>query len=241
MTNRPLIAINLPIIPPLIRLIPKEVNRLVLHAIRTLLIRLDVPQTVRLVPARGENVKRDLASNGVGEAEVGEGLLELGDHGGADVVLLVVSLVVVALGGGGVTPDGRHVDHAVAEFDEGAALDGDVEVRDVVEDPVFSASASTTPSLCEKRNIDAPLRQRIVLLLPDPPDEARARELLAQSVGSQAVLREAKVEEGGDVDGAAELLLLLDEVGAADETDGDLVAELGEELQHFGLCELEGN
>jgi hypothetical protein len=34
------------------------------------------------------------------------------------------------------------------------------------------------------------------------------------------------------------LLLLLDEIGAADEANGDFVAEFGEELEHLGLDEL---
>jgi hypothetical protein len=134
MSNRPLITINLPIIPARIRLIAKEVNLIIHHATPALLVR-NMLETVRLVPARGEHVKGDLSADGVCEAEVGEGFFERGDHGGADVVLNVVGLVVVALLDRGVAADGGDVDHAIAEFDEGAALDGDVEVGDVVEDP----------------------------------------------------------------------------------------------------------
>jgi len=150
MPNRPLILVNLPVVPTLIRLIPKEMYRLEVDAIRQLLIRLDVTQTVRLVPAGGENVERDLAADGVCEADVWEGLLELGDHGGADVVFLVVDFVFVAFGVGGVAADGGDVDHAVAEFEEGAALDGDVEVGDVVEDPGSSCQLqSLHPQICQ--------------------------------------------------------------------------------------------
>jgi hypothetical protein len=134
MPNRPLITINLPIIATLVRLVPEEVN-LIVHDARPLLLSLDVLQAVRLVPAGGEDVEGDLAADRVGEAVVWEGLFELGDHGCADVVCEVVFLVVVAFFGRGVTPDGGHVDHAVAELDKGAALDGDVEVGDVVQDP----------------------------------------------------------------------------------------------------------
>ncbi|KAI6766758.1 hypothetical protein HG531_011980 [Fusarium graminearum] len=47
---------------------------------------------------------------------------------------------------------------------------------------------------------------------------------LAELEGSEAVLGEAKVEESGDglASGLAQLLLLLGEVGTADETDGAL-------------------
>lgn len=137
MPNCPRVAVDLPVISALVRLISEEVNRLVIHAIRQVLVRLDVAQGVRLVPAGGEDVEGDLATDGVSEADVGEGLLELGDHGGADIVGLVVRLVLVALVSRGVTADGGHVDHAVAEFNEGAALDGDVEVGDVVENPAI--------------------------------------------------------------------------------------------------------
>jgi hypothetical protein len=55
-------------------------------------------------------------------------------------VFLVVLLVVVALLVGGVAADGGDVDHAVAEFDEGAALDGNVEVGNVVQDAKSGAN-----------------------------------------------------------------------------------------------------
>ena len=81
---------------------------------------------------------------------------------------------------------------------------------------------------------NVPLHKRLVPVLADPLDEAGTRELLAQPVRREAVLGEAKVEQGGYVDAAdAQLLLLLYEVGAADEADGDLVAELREELEHL--------
>lgn len=49
---------------------------------------------------------------------------------------LVVRLKLVALLVARVAADGADVDHAVAELDEGAALDGDVEVGNVVQDKV---------------------------------------------------------------------------------------------------------
>jgi hypothetical protein len=114
-------------------------------------------EAVCLVPASGEHVEGDLSTDGVCEAEVGEGFFERGDHGGADVVLDVVGLVVVALLDGGVAADGGDVDHAIAEFDEGAALDGDVEVGDVVEDPgeellVLSAYTSWSGVRVERKS-----------------------------------------------------------------------------------------
>ena len=131
MPNRPLIAIYLPVIPALVRLIAKKVY-LVVHDARPRLLRFNVSQAVRLVPARGEDVEGDLAADGVCEAVVRESFFELCDHGGTDIVGEIVGLVVVALLGRGVAADGGDVDHAAAELDEGSALDGDVKVGDVV-------------------------------------------------------------------------------------------------------------
>ena len=73
-------------------------------------------------------------------------------------------------------------------------------------------------------------------VLAEPLDEAGRLELLAELVRGEAVLGEAKVKKGrdGDVGGLAELLLLLDEVGAADEANGAFLAEGGEESEGFG-------
>jgi hypothetical protein len=237
MPDRPGVAVDLKVIATLIRLVSIEVNGRVFHAISEVLVSLNVAQAVRLVPAGRENVEGDLATDRVGEADVGEGLLELGDHGCADVVRFVVRLILVALVGGGITTDRGDVDHAVAELDEGAALDGDVKVGDVVEDPAVGVLAAhrsfRVGTWCGGRN--APLDKPLIFLLADPTNEARTRERLAQSICRKAVLGEAEVEEGGDVDVAAELLLLLDEVGAANEADGNRVPELREQLQHLRL------
>jgi hypothetical protein len=133
----------------------------------------------------------------------------------ADLGVLVKLLKVVALLGAGVTADGANVDHAVAELDKGTALDGEVEVGDVVE---------------------AEVGELLVLVLADPLDEGVGLEGLAELVGSEAVLGEAKVEEGGDglASGLAQLLLLLGKVGAADVADGALGAEVLEDLENLG-------
>lgn len=84
--------------------------------------------------------------------------------------------------------------------------------------------------------------QLLVLVLADPLDEAVGGQRLAQLVRGQAVLGEAVVEEAGDGHAGrlAELLFLLDEVGAADEADGALLAEGLEEVEDFGRGILEG-
>ncbi len=149
----------------------------------------------------------------VRQSQVAEALPKLLYHGGAHLVLVVVLEEVKTLLLARVTANGADIDHAVAELDERAALDGDVQVGNVVED---------------ERG------QLLVLLLSDPLDEAAGRQRLAVLEGSQAVLGKAVVEECQDVDGRrAQLLLLLGEVGAADEANGDLLAETSEEVQHL--------
>lgn len=135
-------------------------------------------------------------------------------------MLQIKLLILVALLHGSVPADRAHVDHAVPELDKRAALDGDVQVRDVVQDEAD---------------------ELLVVVLADPLDERVRRERHAHADRRQAVLSEAEVEEVGDGDaGGAELLLLLGQVGAADEADGDFVAEGGEELEHLGGDRLEG-
>lgn len=112
MPHRPPILKDLIIIAPLERLIPKEMHRRVLHP-TDVLLGLDVSQAVGLVPAGGENVEGDLAADGEGQSEAAEFLLDGLDEVGADVVLLVVFFVVVALVVAGVAADGGDVDHAV--------------------------------------------------------------------------------------------------------------------------------
>lgn len=107
-----------------------------------------------------------------------------------------IRLVLVPLLHASVTADGADVDHAVAELNKGTALLGQLQVGDIPE---------------------AEVCQFLVLLLSEPLDEAVASERLAQAVGDQAVLGEAEVEQGGDIGCCrAQLLLLLDEVGATD-------------------------
>jgi hypothetical protein len=130
-----------------------------------------------------------------------------------DLVLLVVALKLVSLHDAGISANRAHVDHTVSELDKGTALDGDVEVGHVVQDE---------------------LDQLLVVFFTDVADEGLRLEGQARLVGRQAVLGEAEVEERGHSDGAgAELLLLLGEVAAADEANGDLLSERGEESQHL--------
>lgn len=164
------------------------------------------------------NGKRE--NSNIRKSQAAKFLLENSNELLADLGVLIVGLKVVSLLGAGVSAHGADVDHAVTELDEGSSLDGDVQVGNVVQDEVGKL---------------------LVLVLTNPLDKAVGGERLAQLVCGQAVLGEAVVEEGGDrhASGLAELLLLLDEVGAADEANGALLAEGLEEVEDFGRGILE--
>lgn len=133
----------------------------------------------------------------------------------SDLGLLVIGLKLVALLVAGITTDRADVDHTVAELDEGAALDGDVKIGNVVEDKVG---------------------ELLVLRFTDPLDEAVRGQGLAKLERCETILGEAKVEEGcdGDAGRRTELFLLLDEVGATDKANGTLLAERAEKCEDLG-------
>jgi hypothetical protein len=215
MANGSGISVNLVIVAALESLVTKEVNVLVGNAIGLLGLVLEVLEAVGLVPASREHVEGNLSANGKGEAEMTKSLLEDSDKLLTDLGILVVLLEVVSFLCASVTADGADVNHAVAELDKGSALDGNVEISDVVEDKVG---------------------ELLVLLFTNEFDEGVWVEWLAELVGSEAVLGEAKVEESGDglASGLAQLLLLLGEVGTADETDGALWTKLLEDGKNLG-------
>jgi hypothetical protein len=130
------IGVDLVVVATLESLVTKEVNVLVGDAIGLLGLVLEVPEAVGLVPASGEYIEGNLTTNGEGETEMTESLLEDSDELLADLGILVVLLKVVSFLCAGVTADGTDVDHAVTELDEGSTLDGNVEISDVVEDKV---------------------------------------------------------------------------------------------------------
>lgn len=135
-------------------------------------------------------------------------------------MLEIKLLVLIALLDCSIPANRAHIDHAITELDESAALDRDVQISHVVQNEAH---------------------QLLVVVLANPLDEAVRCEGNAHADGRETVLGKAEVEEGCDGDGrGAELLLLFGEVGAADETDGDFVAEGGEELEHLGRDGLKG-
>lgn len=254
------VLVDLVVVAALIRLVAKEVDSGILDPAGEVLLVFHVLETVCLVPAAGEEVKGDLTADGVAiihkqesrqlvpfrgvrarlplgktvedgewkkqkekknsrQTKIREFLLDSSDKRLPYAVLQVILLVLVPLGHRRIPANRTDIDHTIPELDKRASLLRQVQVGNVVQDE---------------------FGQLFVFLLADPGDEAVRGEGHAHAVGRQTVLGEAKVEEGGYGDGGgAELFLLLDEVGAADEADGDFVAESGEELEHFGgdiLC-----
>lgn len=90
MSHSPRVLVDLIVVAARVRLVAKEVDV-------GPPFRLDVLQRVRLVPTLGEDVKGDLSADGVGQAVVGELLLESSDERLADVVLCVIRFELVSL------------------------------------------------------------------------------------------------------------------------------------------------
>ena len=115
-------------------------------------------------------------------------------------MLQIVLLILIPLAHTCIPPNRRNVDHPIPKLHEGAPLDGNIQIRNIMQDE---------------------LDQLLVLVLPQPLNEAMARQRLSKLVRSQSVLRKRVVEEACDGDfRCAELFLLFREVGTAYETDG---------------------
>lgn len=121
--------VNLIIIPALHSLIPEKV-----HLLKALPD--DVLQAIRLVPANGENVNGDLASNGKAQAIIRKLLLIGLDHAFADVVLCVVLGKRQALFVSAGPANRAYVNHGIAKFHKGTALDGNVQIGQIMQCPV---------------------------------------------------------------------------------------------------------
>ena len=111
----PLVSEDLKVIAALKGFVAKEMNLVEITLFQE-------AQAVRLVPAGGEDIERDLTADAVREVEVRELLLHGGDHVLADVVLQIELLVVIALLARAVPANGGDVEHARTEFDEGSTL-----------------------------------------------------------------------------------------------------------------------
>lgn len=193
--------VNLVIVSTLISLVTKEVN--VLNVI-------DELQGISLIPSYGEDIKGDLTSNGEGKVIVCKLILQDSDKLFPNVSVLVILLEFTALLLGTVTSDWGYVEHALAEFDEGASLDGDVEICYIAKDEV---------------------NERLQTVLAQIGGDGGLGDELFAFVCDKPVLRKCVVEHVKN--GVAKLFLLLPEVGTADHTDYELGAQLFEKGEHF--------
>ena len=105
-------GIDLVVIASLEGLITKEMDFL-----ETFLA--DVTETVSLIPASGEHIEGDLATDRVSEVQVGEGILKVLDKLATQTTLQVELFEFATLSVSAVTANGRHVNHAVAELNKG--------------------------------------------------------------------------------------------------------------------------
>jgi hypothetical protein len=238
MTNRSLVLKNLIIVPALVRLVAKEVHCRVFDAAGLFSLVLEMLQAVGLVPSRGEDIKGDLSSDRVSsmskcqlsltithfhcknqgrdsrQPSIRKLLLEHGNKFFSNLVLLVVSFILIPLLHTRIPPHRTNINHPIPKLHKRAPLKRDLQIRNIMQN---------------KPN------QLLILFLPNPLNEAMGGERDAHFVGCEPVLGEAEVEHGRyGSGGSAELLLLLGEVGAADEADGYFLAEVVEELEHFG-------
>lgn len=227
-TDCPAILVDLVIVTALVCLVTKEVDSGILLATVVLGLGLEMLKAVGLIPTGWEDVKGDLASNGVAvfvrkklerwmggrdvrQAKIRELLLQCRNEGLTDLVLLIIHLILISLPHGCITSNRRNIDHAISILDECASLHWNVKVRNVMQDE---------------------LDELLVSLLTNKLDKGVCCQRLTELVGCETVLGEAEVEKGGYWDvRCAELLLLFGEVGTANETDGYFVAEEGEELE----------
>lgn len=124
---------------------------------------------------------------------------------------------LVTLFHAGVTPDGANIDHAIAELNKSTTLSRQFDIGNVAK---------------------AEVGQGLVLVLPEPLDEAVALERLAETPCDETVLREAKIKETGHLGSSiAQLLLLLHIVGTADLADCRPIRFRGDFGEYYGKTE----
>lgn len=194
MPDRPLVLEDLVVVAALLGAIAEEVDLLELGRP----VARHMAQRVRLVPAAREHIEADLAADAVRQVHLGELGAQARNHLLAHAVLAVVRMERVALVARALAPDRAHVQHAVAELDEGAALHRQLQLGQVAQ-----------------HEVDEALQRRLA--------QVRGDRLLAHLDAlldlHQPVLREDVVEAVEDR-APVQLLEHLLQVGAAHDADG---------------------
>lgn len=97
---------------------------------------LQMTKTKGLVPTVGKDVNRNLSADRVFELVVGKGGLEGTHQASANLMLVVIGLKVETFLVRAVAANRTDVDHGIAKLDKAAALHGNVQIGNVVEDEV---------------------------------------------------------------------------------------------------------
>mmetsp|Transcript_13087 Transcript_13087/g.15804 ORF Transcript_13087/g.15804 Transcript_13087/m.15804 type:complete len:218 (+) Transcript_13087:337-990(+) len=206
MANCPLRFKDLVIIATLICLVAKEMNLLVVF---------QETEAICFIPALREHVKANLATDGICEVVIRELLLECFHHLLPHPSTLIKLLELIAFFLTAVASNRRYVEHASTEFDEGPSLDGDLEIRDIVENEV-------------DKLLQFLLAQEILqALLSKQSSSLRC---------DKSVLREKIFVLVGSI--FTDLFLDLNQVRASDDPNVNSLAKFLHELEHTGVSSL---
>lgn len=142
------------VVAPFVGLVSEEVDLIVL---------LQKPEAVGLVPTHWEDVETDLPSDGILDPQVGEFLLQGLDECLPDEVLMVILLELFSFHLGAVPSNWRHVDQSRSVLNESASFHWNLEVGDVVQteiDEFFERGLSqeVTDGLSKDRGTDFSMR-----------------------------------------------------------------------------------
>lgn len=209
MADRPWVLVDLVVISSLVGLVAEKVDSRVFDSAWLLGLSLEMCQAVSLIPAVREDIERDGASNGKTvftskstiasqyqirawnsrQPQIRKLLPQNTNKSLSDLVLLIILIERIPLLHTSIPSNGRDINHAIPKLYKRAPLNGNIQIRDVMQDK---------------------LDELLVLVLAQPLDKRVRRERDAELEGREPVLREAEVEERSDVDGrGAELFLLL--------------------------------
>mmetsp|Transcript_4710 Transcript_4710/g.6910 ORF Transcript_4710/g.6910 Transcript_4710/m.6910 type:complete len:257 (-) Transcript_4710:57-827(-) len=207
MSDGPLRGKDFVVISPLKGLIPEEMD-LIKVTLRQEL------QRVGLIPSHREDIKRDLSPDAVRQSQIGKFLPHGSHHILTDVMLEVKLLKIIPLHAGAIAADGGDVEHSTAEFNESSTLDGNVDVRQILHDPID---------------------EFLDILLAEEFGDGLDLEHLTILVGDESIL--AKVVRKGLDNAIAQLLFLLGQIGSTDDANGNFFREGFHEGHHIG-CDL---
>lgn len=150
------------------------------------------------------------------QSQIGKFLPHGNHHILTDVMLEVKLLKIIPLLAGAIAADGGGVEHSTAEFNESSTLDGNVDVRQILHDPID---------------------EFLDILLAEKSGDALDLEHLTILVGDESISILTKVVREGLDNAIAQLLFLLGQIASTDDANGNFVREGFHEYHHIG-CDL---